>query len=223
MNKKIGPLPMWAWAVVGGLALYVVYRYYQNSAANNSTTAAATGTTGILDPNAVDPNTGLTYGQEESAALNANAAQLGGTSGGSVGTPTDSGAQGTVTAPANEFGDFLTFLQEWDQFAQSVGYQAPGTAGTATAPPPVQGSSPPTTSPSTHTAPSLISSIQGVPHSIFNSIYNEGFNTAYSGHPQSAFNATTTAAKYGLTPAVATQIYAEGFSSYKKPKAKAGK
>jgi hypothetical protein len=84
VNKKYGPLPLWAWGLVGGVAIYFLYRYYSNSAA---TASSSSPTSQVLDPNAIDPNTGLTYGQEESAALNAGAAAgVPGSGGGSTGS-----------------------------------------------------------------------------------------------------------------------------------------
>jgi len=70
LTRKVGPLPVWAWGAILGLVGYYVYSRYKSS----STTSASGSTAGVLDPNAVDPNTGFTYGEEESAALNANTA-----------------------------------------------------------------------------------------------------------------------------------------------------
>jgi hypothetical protein len=116
MKKKLGPLPVWAWGLIIGVG-GLVYYYYSSG----STTAASTdSTTGILDPNAVDPNTGLTYGEEEAAAETPTD-----TSGDTTG---ESGAQTTTEDPTAEFGDFLNFLGEWNQFAQAMGWAPPGTS-----------------------------------------------------------------------------------------------
>jgi hypothetical protein len=85
LTKKLGPLPVWAWGLIFGVAGYFVYaRYKENSAATSSSS------TSTLDPNSIDPNTGLTYGQEEDSALSGMA-----TSGGGGG----SSSNGTVTPP----------------------------------------------------------------------------------------------------------------------------
>ena len=90
LKKKIGPLPVWAWGLILGVVGYFAYERYSAGSSSSSGTAS---TTGILDPNAVDPNTGLTYGQEEAAAENANAASDSGagSGGGTAVSPTDSG------------------------------------------------------------------------------------------------------------------------------------
>lgn len=164
MNKKIGPLPMWAWAVIAGVGGLLLYRYYQNANAGSSS-GSGINTTGILDPNAVDPNTGITYGEEEAAALNGQAANAA-TGGGSLGGGTsESGAQGTVPA-TNEFGDFLTFLGDWQQMAQSLGWQPPvsnsGTASGSGAAAVTTPSNAPTSSPSSHINPNLITGGAGL-------------------------------------------------------------
>jgi hypothetical protein len=150
LTKKLGPLPVWAWGLILGIGGYIVYARSRT----NSTTSSS-GTLGVLDPNAVDPNTGLTYGQEEDAALNANASAAGGPLAGG-GTTTDSGAQ-SIVPPVDEFGDFLTFLGDLNQIQQAL----PGTgittaspaSTTAAASPPVSTAHAPTVTATTHASP----------------------------------------------------------------------
>lgn len=40
LSRKIGPLPLWAWAAVAGLALYVGYRWYKSSQASQQAAVA---------------------------------------------------------------------------------------------------------------------------------------------------------------------------------------
>jgi hypothetical protein len=152
LTKKLGPLPVWAWGLILGIGGYVVY-----ARTRSSTSTSSTGTLGVLDPNAVDPNTGLTYGQEEDAALNANASAAGGPLAGG-GTTTDSGAQATV--PTNEFSDFLTFLGELGQIQQAlpgtginVGTTASTATTTAAASTPVAAGNTPTVTATAHASP----------------------------------------------------------------------
>jgi len=98
--------------LAGVIALAVLLVFYLRSQSASSTTA----TTGV-DPNAVDPATGLTYGQEQQAAL---AAQSSGssadTSGGAASAPTGdqipvtSGGE-SVAAALEGLGSGLTQLQ----------------------------------------------------------------------------------------------------------------
>lgn len=157
LTKKLGPLPIWAWGLILGVGGYFVYsRYASGSSSSSSSTSPVSG---VLDPNAVDPNTGLTYGQEEDAALNANAA--GGASLGSSGGVSDSGGQATVPS-TNEFGDFLTFLDEFNQFGQTLSGLGivPSTAGATTqaaaASAPVQATSPPTITAAANVSPAQV-------------------------------------------------------------------
>jgi hypothetical protein len=137
MKKKKAGLPLWAWGVIGVAAIYFWYRYQQSG--SSSTTAANTPTGSVLDPNAVDPNTGLTYGQEESAALGAGAAaNAPGAGGSSNGTDT--------TNPPDTFdqqlGNLLSLVSAFNLVP--AGSQA-------AAPAPVQAASPPTVAPQVNT------------------------------------------------------------------------
>jgi len=67
MTRKYAGLPLWAWGILGAAAIYLWYRYTQSG--STTSPPANTPTSQVLDPNAIDPNTGLTYGQEEQAAL----------------------------------------------------------------------------------------------------------------------------------------------------------
>lgn len=200
LKKKIGPLPVWAWGVILGVAGYFLYERY----ASSSSSSSSPGTTGILDPNAVDPNTGLTYGQEEASALNDQAA-LSGSGGASV--PSDSGAQSTV-APTDEFGDFLNFIGEWNQFAQALGWTAPGTVSSnttaaAAASPAVQTTSPPTSSASAHTS-TTIDTHPGGPFYVW---YTRVFGTPPPAHVPSN-GAAYTLWKQGISVASAKTLVA---------------
>jgi hypothetical protein len=122
LQKKVGPLPVWAWGLILGIGVYYLYRRNKQ---NQQATTATTSNPGVLDPNAVDPNTGLTYGQEESAALNANAASAGGT----VGTyPTSSGLDTSLQSSASDLSSLDSLLQEFGVIAADLGYVAPNGA-----------------------------------------------------------------------------------------------
>jgi hypothetical protein len=147
LKKKIGPLPVWAWGVILGVGAYFLYeRYRAGSAASSS----SDGTTGILDPNAVDPNTGLTYGAEEADALNANASQLAGSGGSAL--PDESGLTGS-TPGTDEIGDLIDLLGALNGAGFTYNPNAVTSDATTAAAnsPAVQGSSPPTSSASSHT------------------------------------------------------------------------
>lgn len=159
LTKKLGPLPVWAWGLILGVGGYIVY-----ARSRASSTSTSSGTLGVLDPNAVDPNTGLTYGQEEDAALNANASAAGGPLAGG-GTTTDSSGQSTVP-PVDEFGDFLTFLGELNQIQQALpgtGITTPPNAPGAGAPTPapVTGGHTPTVTATTHASPVQVAQANG--------------------------------------------------------------
>lgn len=157
MNKKYGPLPLWAWGLAGGVILYLLYRYYSNSSSSSSNVVSAS----TLDPNAVDPNTGLTYGQEESAALNANAASVAGSTGGAgSGGLTESSAQGQVSSLSQELTDFGQFASTFEALSQTLNPSSvnPSTTSSTTqaaaASPPMQAqASPPTINVTVNSAP----------------------------------------------------------------------
>ena len=46
LTKRYGPLPAWAWGLLGGAGVYAVYRFYQARKSAAGTTAATTGATG---------------------------------------------------------------------------------------------------------------------------------------------------------------------------------
>lgn len=63
---KVGKFPKSAVVIgVGGVIVLIVYQNRKNA---SSAAAASSAGTGAQDPNAVDPATGLTYGQEQAAA-----------------------------------------------------------------------------------------------------------------------------------------------------------
>ena len=111
MNRKLGPLPVWAWGLILGVGGYMFYRYYKSG---SSTTTGSSPTGTVLDPNAVDPNTGLTYGQEESAAMNANATSPATGSLGSSGGGTDTGSTSgpSLTGELNDLQAIVGLMQQ---------------------------------------------------------------------------------------------------------------
>ncbi len=140
LKKKVGPLPVWAWGIIFGVAAYYVYvrRSSGSSSAGSQPLSPA-----VLDPNAIDPNTGLTYGAEEGAALNANAGLAGGAGTGTV--PTNS----NLTTGTNELGDLESFLSQFGNVAEQLGYVPPGAATANPAVPAPLQSPGPGTKPST--------------------------------------------------------------------------
>jgi hypothetical protein len=134
LKKKVGPLPVWAWGIIFGVVGYYVYS--RNRGSSTGSASANTVTPAVLDPNAIDPNTGLTYGAEEGAALNANAGLAGGAGTGTV--PTDS----NLSTGTNELGDLESFLSQFGNIASQLGYVPPGTGNAAPAPPPLTSPAP---------------------------------------------------------------------------------
>lgn len=112
LTKKMGPLPVWAWGLIIGVGIYFLYERY--SAGSSSTSTAGTA---ALDPNSIDPNTGLTYGSEESAAENANAATA--TSPASGGLD-NSGGTTSTGEPADTFDQNLSNMEELLSFIQGI-------------------------------------------------------------------------------------------------------
>lgn len=169
LGKKMGPLPVWAWGLIIGVGVYFLYTRY-NSASNTSATAASSS----LDPNAIDPNTGLTYGQEEQAAqqnLAPTAGNLGSSGGGGTTTGTETGADSFDTNLTNLEG-LLGFIQSVDpNFGTGAGAAGGSGAngggdgtnsGTGTNSPPLTGSTPPPTTPTAHKQiPSPITTAKG--------------------------------------------------------------
>ena len=49
-TRKMGPLPMWAWMIIGVAAAYLGYRYYQSK--SGTATTASTGSTNGTGPGA---------------------------------------------------------------------------------------------------------------------------------------------------------------------------
>lgn len=139
LQKKIGPLPLWAWIViVGGTIGIVLYR-------RNKTTATTT-----TDPN-IDPATGLTWAQEAQQAQQGGGTTTGDTSGGGTGgggtdpaladalgqIATEIGLQGTggvtdTSTPVQTFGGEITDvgagISALQQAFPSLFAQAPGSA-----------------------------------------------------------------------------------------------
>jgi hypothetical protein len=114
LTRKLGPLPVWGWALVGGAVLVVVYRWY--SAKNASATAAAaaanpsTGTAGVGTASGGLGTPG-SNGYQDNGQLNQLSQQLsdiqkvlgqGTGSGAGVGAAGDTGS-GSSTAGTNSF------------------------------------------------------------------------------------------------------------------------
>lgn len=83
MQKKILGLPAPLFIGVVAIGAFIIYRHYKNTGLTSGSSTGVGGST--VDPNAVDPTTGLTYGAEQQAGLNA----LGG-----GGSPNGSGTGG---------------------------------------------------------------------------------------------------------------------------------
>ncbi len=158
MKKKLGPLPVWAWGVIFGVAGYL---YLRNRSASSSSSSSTSPTASVLDPNAVDPNTGLTYGQEEQAAMaNSGLSATAGGAGGGGTLPAEGNLGSTATTLGDNLNNFdaelLAFLQaqqDLQQAAGALGYVSPTTAAAASSPPILAASTPPTTTPTAHTGP----------------------------------------------------------------------
>ena len=151
LQRKLGPLPVWAWGLIFGVGGYFFYRYYK-SGSSSTPQASPTGT--VLDPNAIDPNTGLTYGQEESAALNANATSpsAGGLAGSNgSGTGSLSGA-GSLSDQLTNLQTIFGLIQQLDPNlgAPPAPPNPSDTTTTATQSPPIINISLPPTTPTTH-------------------------------------------------------------------------
>jgi hypothetical protein len=88
LKKKLGPLPVWGWALLGAGTLGVVYYIRSKSSS--------------VDPNTIDPSTGIPWSQEAAA----NAANIGaGSSGSAANTP----------APTPDLSGIATGLTSTDQ------------------------------------------------------------------------------------------------------------
>lgn len=61
LKKKIGPLPVWGWAIVAGIVIGGIILYTRNS---TSSTDATTATTGTDFTPQIDPTTGLPFAGE---------------------------------------------------------------------------------------------------------------------------------------------------------------
>lgn len=104
LTRKVGPLPLWAWA---GAAVVIWYVIKKRSASSSSTTASSTGGTYGTDPagntGTLDPSTGYVQGSaEDIAALQQQNAALNGTS------STSSSSSSTSSYGSN---------QEWESAA----------------------------------------------------------------------------------------------------------
>ncbi|HET7047871.1 MAG TPA: hypothetical protein VFI54_06325 [Solirubrobacteraceae bacterium] len=141
LNKKMGPLPVWAWGLILGTLGYFLYERSKNAAASTSSTNSPTAT--VLDPNQLDPNTGLTYGQEEGAALSGTFPTSG-----SLGSSTDTSGASGIDQFDSDLASFLQAQTDFTQLAGALGFQPPHSTPTNTTP--VTNAHPPTTKPSVH-------------------------------------------------------------------------
>ena len=117
-TRKMGPLPVWAWGILGGLAVYFLYVRYKNASGNSAVNSPVATT---LDPSAVDPATGLTYGQEMAGSF-----------------PSAGGLQGaadSATAPGldNQLQDFATLVSDFGALAGQLGFTPPQPSDTTVA------------------------------------------------------------------------------------------
>lgn len=88
MSKKIGPIPLPIAIGLVAVVGYLLYRRAKSSTASGTSGTSSASGSSAVDPNAIDPNTGLTYGAEEQAAqagLGAGASTNGSGSGGAGG------------------------------------------------------------------------------------------------------------------------------------------
>lgn len=119
MSKKVAGVPMPIVLIVGVVVVYLVYRHYQANSVGS--TSGSTSSSTAPDPNAIDPNTGLTYGAEEQAATNSMANS-------GVGGATGSGSTGA----SQEIGDLEGLLQALGAVGYNVGGGGSGPAPTPT-------------------------------------------------------------------------------------------
>ena len=131
LTKKAGPLPVWAWGILGGIAVYFLYTRYQASSANAATTSPVAT---ALDPNAVDPTTGLTYGQELAGSSPA--------AGGLQGSADTSSSTPSLDSQLQDLG---SLLGDFGLVAGQLGFTPPQPSSTSTdaaASPPLDNSTP---------------------------------------------------------------------------------
>jgi hypothetical protein len=145
---------LWTWGLIAGVVAFYLYkRYTENQAATSSTISP---TASVLDPNAIDPNTGLTYGQEENAALQSSAISAPGSS--------SNGAYPTQSSLGQEVTDVTGLIQSLENAGL---IPTPGTTTTATpaAPGPAPAPTPTYTPPNIYVTvpPAPVSSTPGVP------------------------------------------------------------
>lgn len=111
MKKKLGPLPVWAWALIG--AGVVAFLYFRSSSSSSSSSSQLN----QVDPNnplgltyaqenadiaaGIDPNTGQTYASEQAAADQSAASSGGG-----------SGTTDTTGTTGDDLSGFLTTYGE---------------------------------------------------------------------------------------------------------------
>jgi hypothetical protein len=145
-TRKIGPLPVWAWGILGGIAVYFLYTRYKNSSANAAVNSPLTT---AYDPSQVDPTTGLTYGQELAGSYP--------TAGGLQGAADAGGSSGTGFSLSDALGlqsqAYSQALADYSALAGQFGFSPPNPSDNtvaAAASPPLQNTSPPPTTPSSH-------------------------------------------------------------------------
>jgi len=102
LKKKLGPLPVWGWALLGAGTLGVVY--YIRSKSSSSTTAATTSTA-----DQIDPATGQSYASELAAAQAANAANTG-----------SAGSAASTPAATTDLTGIATGITSTDQLATQL-------------------------------------------------------------------------------------------------------
>lgn len=129
LKKKVGPLPVWAWGTIAVIVLVIIYRRYETSAATSSTPTDTS-----LD--GIDPVTGASYADEESAYDGSLAPTSG---------STDQSSDNGDTTTTDPFEDFDNQLQEFlntQQLLQQLMPQAPSTPSAPSTPAPTPATTP---------------------------------------------------------------------------------
>lgn len=134
MQRKVGPLPVWAWLVAGSaIVLYLVYRARSSSTQPSANTVDPSSPEGLTYGQeaqdaamGIDPTTGQSFAQEQAAQLAGAGSDGGGTG--------DAGAGVDVTGLESQLADMAAAQGE----IQNQLAQLPYGGGLADSPSPVQ-------------------------------------------------------------------------------------
>ena len=103
LKKKLGPLPVWGWALLGAGSLGVVYYIRSKSSSSTATSSTA---------DQLDPATGLSYASELATAQAANTAGTAGSAGSAADTPTvDTSGLATGLTTTDQLATELAVIQ----------------------------------------------------------------------------------------------------------------